>query len=589
MPLPSFGHSSTFFPAPSRGRALITFLVSILACAALFAPGHARAAGAQLRVDPEVAATQPRISARQAIVIANRTPGVQKELQGHRDLHPDSVTLFKPSGHWRIKYISGRTQLADVTVDGHTGKVVEAWTGIQAGWVMARGDKGYFGDKFDSWYIWLPMCLLFVAPFFDPRRPFRMLHLDLLVLVGGFGVSHWFFNKGEIGTSVPLVYPVFAYLLARMLYAGLRPRRPREPLVPLAPIALLVAGIVLLGGFRIGLDVATGKVGDVGYGSAIGATRVLDGKALYKDSGVLDQHLDTYGPVNYLAYVPFVKAFPPSQQEIETPDDYKLSAARAATIAFDLLTIAGLFVLGMRLRKGRAGRALGIALAYAWVAFPYTMFPLMSNTNDTLVSALLVWALVALSSPPARGALLGLAAAAKFAPLALAPLFASGRGEGSEHGLAGRIRPWTMFSATFGLVVLVSIMAFVPDEGGLRVFYDQTIGFQFSRESPFSIWGQNPGLDPILSLTKLGVVALGIWVAFEPRTRDAFQVAALGAAVLMALQFIAIHWFYLYIVWFAPYVLVALFGEFGTGPVQRDRQELERIELPDRELEPVGA
>ena len=146
-------------------------------------------------------------------------------------------------------------------------------------WVMARGDKGYFGGKFDSWYIWLPMCLLFVAPFFDPRRPFRMLHLDLLVLVGGFGVSHWFFNQGEIGTSVPLVYPVFAYLLARMLYAGLRPRRPREPLVPLAPIALLVAGIVLLGGFRIGLDVATGKVGDVGYGSAIGATRVLDGKA----------------------------------------------------------------------------------------------------------------------------------------------------------------------------------------------------------------------------------------------------------------------------------------------------------------------
>ncbi len=587
------------FPALPRGRTLLTTMVALLAWAALVVPGSARAADpaaqpavpgqGELLADPNVEANQPRITPKQAIAIADRIPAVEGERKRHPDLRADSVTLFDGSGNWGIKYLAGREELADVTIDGRTGKVVEAWTGVQADWVMARGHKGYFGDKFDAWYIWIPMCLLFMAPFFDPRRPFRMLHLDLLVLIGGFGISHWFFNQGEIGTSVWLVYPVFAYLLARMLYAGLRPRRARQPLVPLAPMALLVAGIVLLGGFRIGLELATGKVGDVGYGSAVGATRVLDGKVLYKDSGVEDQHFDTYGPVNYLAYVPFVKAFPPSQQEIEAPDDYELSSARAATIAFDLFTIIGLFVLGLRLRKGRAGRALGIALAYAWVAFPYTMFPLMSNTNDTLVSALLVWALVALSSPPARGALLGLAAAAKFAPLALVPLFASGRGEGSEHGLAGRIRPWTMFSATFGLVVLLSVLAFVPDDGGFKVFYDQTIGFQFSRESPFSIWGQNPGLDPILSVIKLAVIALGIWVAFKPRTRDAFQVAALGAAVLMGVQFIAVHWFYLYIVWFAPFVLVALFGEYRTGTVQREPQELDRIELPERELEPVGA
>jgi hypothetical protein len=204
----------------------------------------------------------------------------------------------------------------------------------------------------------------------------------------------------------------------------------------------------------------------------------------------------------------------------------------------------------------------------------------MNNTNDGLVSALLVWALVGLSSPPARGALLGLAAAAKFAPLALAPLFASGRGEGSEHGWAGRIRPWTMFSATFIAAVMLALLTLVPEDGGLTVFYDQTIGYQFSRESPFSIWGQNPGLDPLLSLVKVGVVALGIWVAFKPRTRDAFQVAALAAAVLMGVQLIAIHWFFLYIVWFAPYVLVALFGEYRSGPIQRERTELDRIELP---------
>ena len=139
---------------------------------------------------------------------------------------------------------------------------------------MARGNAGYFGGTFERWYVWLPLCLLFVAPFFDPRRPFRMLHFDLLVLLGGFGLSHFFFNKGEIGTSVPLVYPVLAYFLARMLVAGFRPRRTGEPLVPFVPAAVLVAGIVLLGGLRVGLDLTEGKVGDVGYASAVGATRI---------------------------------------------------------------------------------------------------------------------------------------------------------------------------------------------------------------------------------------------------------------------------------------------------------------------------
>ena len=79
------------------------------------------------------------------------------------------------------------------------------------------------------------------------------------------------------------------------------------------------------------------------------------------------------------------------------PQDYELTAARAAAIAFDLLTILGLFLLGLRLRPGRAGRMLGLALAYGWVSFPYTLFPLMSNANDTLISALLVFALLGLT------------------------------------------------------------------------------------------------------------------------------------------------------------------------------------------------
>ena len=40
-----------------------------------------------------------------------------------------------------------------------------------------------------------------------------------------------------------------------------------------------------------------------------------------------------------------------------------------------------------------------------------------------------------------------------------------------------------------------------------------------------------------------------------PRRRDAATLAALAAAVLIALQLAVDHWFYLYLVWFAPLVL----------------------------------
>jgi hypothetical protein len=370
---------------------------------------------------------------------------------------------------------------------------------------------------------------------------------------------------------------VLAYLLVRMLVAGFRPRQTGERLVPFAPAAFFVVAILLLTGFRVGLDLSDGKVGDVGYASAVGAWRVEHGKPLYVDSGKQDQHFDTYGPVNYLAYYPFVKAFPPSNAEVDQPDDYNLPAARAATLAFDLLTIAGLFLLGTRLRRGRAGRMFGLALAYGWVAYPYTLFPLMSNTNDTLISMLLVGALLAITSPPGRGFLTALAAAAKFAPVALAPLFATGRGD------EPRSRAWTWFSIAFAVAAMSFVLPFIPAKGGFGTFWSQTVGFQFTRESPFSVWGQNPSLDGLLTVAKFGVAALAVLVAFRPRRRTTAQVAALGAAVIVATQVIAIHWFYLYIDWFVPFALVALFCEYRTGRAE------ERLPEEPAALEPVPA
>jgi hypothetical protein len=96
--------------------------------------------------------------------------------------------------------------------------------------------------------------------------------------------------------------------------------------------------------------------------------------------------------------------------------------------------------------------------------------------------------------------------------------------------------------------------------GNLHTFWRDTITYQSGRGSPFSVWGLWGGLDVGQRLVQGAAIALAIAVAFVPERRGIIEVAALGAAVLIALQLGITHWFYLYIPWFFPLVIVALVG-----------------------------
>jgi hypothetical protein len=255
--------------------------------------------------------------------------------------------------------------------------------------------------------------------------------------------------------------------------------------------------------------------------------------------------------VNYVAYVPFEQAFPWSGEWDE------VSAARAAALGFELLTALALFALGRRVRAGPEGTTLGVSLAYAWLAFPFTMYTLGSSFNDSLVALLVVCCLLVLSSPPARGAVSALAGLTKFGPLALAPLFAAGHGE-------RRLRPLVLFTIGFVAVAALVTIPLLP-HGGFRELYDRTLGYQASRGSPFSVWGQAPSLHFLQTVSKVFALALAVLFFFVPSRRSTLQVAALAAALLIAVQVTANHWFYPYVVWFAPLVLVAVFAQ-RRGP-----------------------
>ncbi len=103
--------------------------------------------------------------------------------------------------------------------------MLEAWTGPQVAWTMARGLPGAFGGKkINSYPVWLGFCAAFLLGLVDWRRLLSLRNLDLLMLLS-FSVSLWFFNRGHVFAAMSLAYPGLVVAARALRLDG--PARPR--------------------------------------------------------------------------------------------------------------------------------------------------------------------------------------------------------------------------------------------------------------------------------------------------------------------------------------------------------------------------
>jgi len=521
----------------------------------------------------------PLLTERRVVRLFVTNSKVRRWLDRYPPKPTTDATFDRATRQWRVHVWSGRAgEIATGRVEDPNGFVLEAWTGPQVAWKMARGRPGAFGGKIlNAWWVWIPLSLVFFLGLADRRRPLSWHSADLLALLS-FGISLWFFNRGEILRSAPLAVPPLVYLLVRSAWLGFRGRRfaPQGSW----PVWLLVAAAVFLAGFRVGLDLeAPHSVIDVGYAGVIGADRILNGQAPYGHMPVQDGRTpcgradadgeirdriqtngrcessnprgDTYGPVAYLAYVPAVLTFGWSGKWDSLP------AAHATAILFDLLVVLGLVLVGRRL----GGNRLAATLAFGWLAYPFTAYALTTNANDAIMPALLVWGFWLASSDRARGAFVALAGWTKFAALLVAPLWLTYPG-GLRRATALR------FGAAFAVATVAAFGLLLLEPGlveAVRTFSERTLGFQLDRESPFSVWGWGqyharglPDLAVPQKVLQVGVLALAGVAAVLPRRKGPLELAALTAAILIGFELALTHWFYLYLPWFLPFVLLAL-------------------------------
>ena len=316
-----------------------------------------------------------------------------------------------------------------------------------------------------------PLCLLFLAPFVDPRRPLRLLHLDLLVLLS-FGVAQLLFNAGELDLWVPAVYPVLGYLLVRLLLAGFRPRERTRAADPLRQgcVAARRPRLVLVVG-RIVLNLVDSDVIDVGYASVVGGASVwLHGQG---DRRLRPAHFPRLRPVR-AAVARGRRLGHGSRRRTPPPSPSTCSPC------------SGWCWSGRGMRTGREGRTLGLALGYAWVPSLLDLRPPVEHQRRAGGDAARSTRCWPWARPRAAACVVGLAAAAKFFPLALAPLFATGTGDRRPGSLL-------RFGAAF-VVVCVGRGGAVPARRRAARDVGRHMGYQLGREAPFSLWGLHPSL-----------------------------------------------------------------------------------------------
>jgi len=546
----------------------------------------------------------PALTKNEAIAIAEADIDLRDWLDDN-PIRRTAAEFQSKDKRWKVSFVGGPKEAevveAEVYVGDEEGNIAEVRTGPQVAWMMARGYEGAFGRAVNRWRIWIPLCVVFLLVLLPITRPRSLLSwrtLDLLVLLS-FTVSWAWFNQGDISTSVPLQYPPLIYLLARMAWITVRrarlrrlvdgdageanpgdshrsvtvtlsapgsapgapsaapsgapsapssPRGPRTPGLPgWMPTWLLVTVLVVLIALRWGLNGLNSNVIDVGYAGVIGSDLILDGQTPYGNFPEGCGQCDTYGPLTYIAYMPFEAAMPYTGKWDDLP------AAHGAATLFDGLTLLALLVLGWRL----AGRKMGLTFAIAWAAFPFTAFTLSSNSNDALISACLAWGLVLAARPLGRGVMIGLGVAAKIVPAILVPLWARHPFPRADRA-AGPRRLAVYIGGLAIAALLTGWVLFLDGTEGIQRFWSRTVGYQAERESPFSIWGQFEWLRPVHIAVGALVVLAALLVMRWPRRLDIVQWAAISAALIIGFELVLTHWFYLYIPWFLPMIILVV-------------------------------
>ncbi|NBW97832.1 MAG: hypothetical protein EBR28_14190, partial [Planctomycetia bacterium] len=400
--------------------------------------------------------------------------------------------------------------------------------------------------------------LLSIALFFKFNRLWSVRNLDLVGLIlfapgllaveyGGYRASPAVQQMGFLW-----IFAVSAAFLVRMLFDSLMVRRPLlEPNLSVGGLAFL--GISLLV-FLLANVITTRPQRDDLAGAA--AATKLETRAAEVDADELARLGPGYPLLFLLPQISTQRLFvADTASEAGTARGegsrraLHETTARVMAIIAQVAIVTGMVAIGwLHFENVR----LGIAAAVLYLLLPYTAI-MTGRVDHALPGALVVWAIAAYRRPLVSGGLIGLAIGTIYYPVFLLPLWCSFYWERGIRRFAAGVA-----IALLSLVLALWITS--PDAGVFAGQLRQMFGWIFPSEVSLEGFWALPFNDSVFRLPVLAAfIAMMATLAIWPAPKNLGTLLSCSAAVLLGSQFWKAHNGGLFMAWFLPPLLLAVF------------------------------
>ena len=409
--------------------------------------------------------------------------------------------------------------------------------------------------------------------FFDVMRFFDVLNRPAYV-----ALMDWIFC---------CVFALSALLIVRAVRRCVRPLNARwQP--NLRPSILVVLAALLL---IVDLTILFSKPpDDAGWFVNLGAQRLRErGRLPYGDPILTGTPAAAYGPLLYVAHIPFQVLVAPRVVNPTAPDEpalgdqstYYLPPAMATTLCtavFHLLGVAALWLAARRLADAHVAWGLVClycgSLAIMGIGGDDYAVAGITFVSHIAPAAGVLLAFATLSNPAASGALLAASAGLGFYPAFMAPAWLGYYWPRRD----ARTRFLGLFAVTCAAIVLGVLLLSRPtaEHGRVGTILRDTFGHHTDPSgygsSPFGFWGQRSGLRRVFSTPLIGASGLTspAWLMFGGfvvmtfflvRGRSPVELALAAGAVAVGATLVKPHATGTYMAWYYGLLLIGFFAQ----------------------------
>lgn len=451
--------------------------------------------------------------------------------------------------------------------------------------------------------LWIALLVMVVVAF-DFARPTNARNFELIALLAVgfllfnvmrffdlFGDPIYFWVMDLVFTGIVAVsLSLIAIALWRVRHPHRTSWQPNLPARPLMTLAILLLSMNVVTGLASPPD-------DAGFYTNLGAQRLRErGKFPYGDPLLTNSAGAGYGPLLYLAHLPFQFMLDPTPLNTTEPTRADLGAGaryllppalatKLTTVTFHLIGFAALVTIGLQL----ANPAVAWALAALYCGSAYVMGvggPRETIGGMTFIShiappAASMVAFAFLARPIAAGALLVMASATVFFPALFFPAWLGYYWDRRLSALKF-IGGCTLAAVLLGVPV-VALSTALPGQSVVATVLKESVGHHQGTDtyglSTYGFWGQRGGIrdwfrEPFVEgqfttspmfLITIGFAATMFFVA--RRTTPA-QLALITATIGIIAQWSKIHGTGVYVNWYYPFLLIGLLA--ARAPEHRD-------------------